>query len=103
MDQRDPAPPRVARRGGGEGLAVEVHLAAIGLHFAGKHVHERALPRPVLAEQAQDLTRTHGEIDAIECERRAVALGDAVDLQPCGHCPVRYLSIGGLVSSFDAG
>ena len=85
MDERDAAVARIAGRGGREPRAVEVHLAAIGLHLSGQHVHERALPRPVLAEQGQHLAGANGQIDPVERDRRAVALRDAVDLQSDRH------------------
>src|SRR5258705_6428825 len=103
MDQRDAAPSRIVRRGGRVARAIEGHLAAVGLNLAREDVHQRALPRPILTEQCEHLARTHREIDSVERDRRAVALRDSGDLQTLHHWPTRYLSIGGLVSSFDAG
>ena len=57
VDERDAAPARIERRGGRVALAIEDHLARVGLHRAGEHVHQRALPRAVLAEERVHLAR----------------------------------------------
>jgi ribose transport system ATP-binding protein len=71
-------------------LAVQHHRAAIGLHFAREHVHQRALPRPVLTEEREHLAGPHRQVDTVERDRSPVVLRDAGDLQPSGHCAPRY-------------
>ena len=103
MDQGDAVPARIVRSARRVARAIERHLAAVGLHLARQHVHQRALPCSVLTEEREYLTRTHREIDSVEREGRPIALRDPVDLQPLRHWPTRYLSIGGWVSSFISG
>ena len=53
----------VARRTDDRGLAVGEDLPFVGEIDAREHVHERGLAAAVFAEQGQDLTFVHGEVD----------------------------------------
>ena len=44
-------------------FSVHEDLALIGKVDTGKHVHQRCLAAPVLAEQREDLTLMHGQGD----------------------------------------
>ena len=57
--------------------AVDLDRAAVGYDRARRDVHQRRLPRPVLAEEGVDLAGGRLEGDVREGAHRAVALGDA--------------------------
>ena len=59
----------VARTRGSIGFAVEKERSVIGKKNTGEHVHERALPRPVLADERAHFTRRNRKIDAVHGER----------------------------------
>src|SRR5207302_1350483 len=73
------------------GLAVEPHLAFVGLVRAGEHFHERALAGAVLADEREDLARIDGEVDPGQRDRRAESLLDAghAEARGCHSCPER--------------
>jgi hypothetical protein len=58
-------------------LAVDEDLSLVGVVEAVEDVHERRLARPVLAEQAVDLTRLDDEVDGVVGDHPGEALGDA--------------------------
>src|SRR6185312_5715076 len=53
---------------------IEQDLALVGLVEAVEHVHQRGLARPVLAEQAVDLTGFDGQIDVVVGDEAAKPL-----------------------------
>ncbi len=61
-------------------LAVKPYLSAIRRLEAGKDLHQSALAGPVLAEDALDGARGHGEGDAVVGLDRAEILADISDL-----------------------
>jgi hypothetical protein len=63
------------------GLAVAAHVAGIGCIDPGQHLDERRLAGAVLAEQRQNLAREKVEVDVVDGERAAEALGHAVKRQ----------------------
>ena len=63
------------------------HLARIGARDPRQHLHERGLPRPVLAHEGVGLAALHGEADAPERAHRAERLRDSPELQPGGAIP----------------
>ena len=65
-------------------LAAEHDLALIrGVH-AAQDLHQGALAGAVLADQSVDLARQQIEIDAVERDRAAEALGDAAEAPASG-------------------
>ena len=62
-------------------LAVDEDLALVGLRQPVQDVHQRGLPRSVLAEQGVDLPRGHREADLVVGHERAEPLGDAPELK----------------------
>ena len=76
---------RVAPAAGGRamavGLAVEQHLARIECMDAGQQLDQGRLAGAVLAEQGQDRAGADVEVDAVDGERAAEALGDAGEAQ----------------------
>ena len=95
MDQGDAAPARLERTGGRVRPTRDLQLAPIGAHGAGDDVHQRGLPRAVLADQRVHLAGVEREFHAVQRRRRPEPLGDVADLQDAGrrsrraHCPVR--------------
>ncbi len=74
-----PMPSRRAAAGDAkrDGLAFPFDLAGIGAHDAVCDLHQRALARAVLADQAVDLAGAHDEIDAVVGNDGGVALYDS--------------------------
>ena len=58
--------------------------ARVGPHHAEQHLHEGALARAVLSEQADDLAGLDVEIDAGIGPHRPIAFGDAAHLENAG-------------------
>jgi hypothetical protein len=56
---------------------VKLHLAFIRRMGTGKHLHERALARAILADQRVDLARQDLQVDAPQRNRRTEGLADA--------------------------
>ncbi len=75
MHRRNSGRQRSARRARLQRRIVEERFAAIGRERARQHVHQRGLARAVLADQRVNLAGTRLEIDAVERERAAEALG----------------------------
>jgi hypothetical protein len=63
-------------------LAVEVHVALVGLDGAVDDLHQRGLAGAVLAQHRMHLAGLHGERDAVVGHHGRVSLGDARQLQP---------------------
>ena len=85
MDHRD------ARRHGvgglvpGERAAAKDDRALVGRRHAEEDLHQGALARAVLAEQAEDLSRPHFEIDAVIGAHGAKATDNSSHFQKRGH------------------
>ena len=58
-------------------LAVDLELAAVGRHDPGEDLHERALPRAVVADQADALARIEFDGNVAKRLDAGVELGDA--------------------------
>jgi len=71
--------PRGRKRG-----TIDLDDARIRLDQAEEHPHQRALPRPVLAEQRMALAGNQGEIDAPQRVDRTEALRDAAHANDLG-------------------
>ena len=74
VNHRDAGRHRLAGMVTGKFSAAEDDSAGIGRQHSEKHFHQRAFARTVLAEQTEDLTRLHVEIDAVvgpQCAERA--------------------------------
>src|SRR4029077_8429892 len=65
VDHADPGVDRVARRVEPDRLAVEADRALVRAVEAGENVRERALARPVLAEQGVHLAGRGLEVDGV--------------------------------------
>ena len=61
-------------------LAEEARLAAVGVDETDEHAQRRRLAGAVRAEQAADLARADGEVEVVDGEHGAVALGEVADL-----------------------
>jgi hypothetical protein len=89
VDHADPVPESVDGRGDAGEAIVDSDLAAIGAIQPTEDVHQRGLARAVLAQKPMDLSAARGEVDVMEGDRLAKALGDPrhVDLEGPGHGP----------------
>ena len=68
------------------GLAVEHHLALVGLDRAINDFHQRGLARAVFAQHGMGLAGHHGQRHVLVGHHARVALGDALQRQKgCGH------------------
>jgi len=79
---------RVAARGGREGLAVEQHPAARGLHQAADDLRQRALARAVLAREGQHFAGVEHERDVVQHRRRVVLAHGAQGEHGQGRCEI---------------
>ncbi len=70
----EPEAVSVARPGDVVLLAIDQHVSGVGAVVAHHALHERALPRPVLAEDRVEGTRREPERDVIERGQRSEAL-----------------------------
>ena len=73
--------------------------AAVGRDEAGEDVQQRALAGAVLADQRVHFARIEREVDAVQRDGRAEALGNAAQLED----HFRYCSSGGCSNCCDAG
>src|SRR5690606_12378540 len=86
-------------------LAADLDMAAVRADHPGQHVHQRRLPRPVLAEQRVHFTRADGEVDTAQRANTAVVFDDALHVQQGRHDGVagsRYCGRG-YIGANDAG
>ena len=65
-------------------LAVDEHLALVGLDQPVEDVHERALAGAVLAEEGMDLAGPDVEVDVVVGEDAGELLGDAAHARAPG-------------------
>ncbi len=79
------------------GLAVDLHLPAVGQHQPDQHLHERRLPCAVLAQHAVDPTPVQGQIHGVAGNDLPEPLGDVDELD--GGCGTVGSSRGGHVIS----
>jgi hypothetical protein len=83
MDESDPSPTRLERRGGCKGLSHEEHLSGIRSQSAGHDVHQSALPGAILPDQPMNLAAHHGKAHIVERNRRTEAPNDPPQIK-CG-------------------
>jgi hypothetical protein len=81
VHQADAQAHRVRRAVDHDLLAVQQDLALVGPVDAVDDVHQRRLPRAVLAAQRVDLARVQREVHARERARSAEALADAAQFE----------------------
>ena len=60
---------------------VEQHAARIDAHLSGQPVEEGRLARAVRSDEADDLRRSHGDVDPIVGQEPAEPLGQSLDLE----------------------
>ena len=85
VDRLDPVADRIGRAADLGLLAAHVDLAARHRHRARQHLDQRRLPRPVVAEQPDDLLLAHGEVHVLERAHPPVVLGDPLHADQVGH------------------
>ena len=85
VNHRDAGRHRLAGMVTGKFSAAEDDRAGIGRHHSEKHFHQRAFARTVLAEQTEDLTRLHVEIDPVVGPQCAERAHNAPHFQERGH------------------
>ncbi len=76
-DHADAEPARLGRRRQGHRAPFPFDLAGIGPHDAVGDLHQRALARAVLADEAVYLARSYHEVDAVVGYDGGVALYDS--------------------------
>ncbi|GAB2925986.1 hypothetical protein GCM10027280_11590 [Micromonospora polyrhachis] len=81
MHHADPGGDGVARPLDPSGLAVDQDLALVGLEQAVQDVHQRGLPRAVLAEQRVDLSGLHRQVDVVVGDQVTEPFGDAAQFE----------------------
>ncbi len=80
VDHADAVADGVGRRVDGDNLTVEPYLAFVLMIKTVEDLHQRALARPVLAQQGVNLARAHVEIDTVVRQHAGEPLGDAAHL-----------------------
>ena len=75
VDHRHAGRSCLARPLGRVRLAPQRHRARVGPDRAAEDLHQRALARPVLADQGMDFARVDAQRDAVESPRRPERLG----------------------------
>ena len=81
VDHPDPEVDRIAGRAHLDRLAVDEDLALVRPVEAVEDVHQRRLPRPVLAEESVHLAAPQVEVDAVVRDHAREALRDALQLE----------------------
>src|SRR5690606_9996445 len=88
---------------GGKRLAEDLDRARVGRVMAEEDVHQRGLARAVLAEKGDYLALSQRDADRVVGDKRAEALGDAVeaedDLRPRFRCHQEDFGSSSLIST----
>ena len=92
-----------------DGRPGEPNPARIGRGHAREHVDDRALARAVLAHEREHLAGVDREVEALDGRHRAIALGEAVEVEHgSGHQgrsatrPARMSSISASMLAFSS-
>jgi len=85
MDEGDAGPIGGADIREEQGGAVEAQLPGVGGQDPREDLHQRALPRPVLADHRDDLAAADVEVHPVEGEDAGESLHDSVGGEAGGH------------------
>ena len=92
-DHHDPRPRQLVRRRPHDRLPVQLDLAPAPVDEAHDRAQKRRLPVPVQADEADALTRDHGEIDVVEHTERPVARPRACEPRGPSSCGLRHVEV----------